>query len=195
MKNTKENNPNYLVLVNEDNRLPQGFEDTFELVETENAAGNRFQIEKKTYEAFLALQEEILKNDGIQTVLLGSYRTIQRQEEIFEKNRAEFGLEYTCKYVAKPGCSEHHTGLAIDVGILIDGKIYRTKEELLSLDPLFQTIQKRLPHHGFILRYPKDKEAITKIAYEPWHYRYVDSPEIARKITEEGICLEDNIIR
>lgn len=191
MSKTKEKNPDYFVLVNEDNRLPNGFEDTIELIPTENVAGNKFKVEKKTYDAFLGLQEDVLKNDGIQTVLLGSCRTIKQQEEIFERNLSEFGLEYTRKYVAKPGCSEHHTGLAIDVGILLEGKLYRTKEELLSVKHLFEIVHKKLPLYGFILRYPKDKESITKIAYEPWHYRYIDSSQIAQEITDKGICFEE----
>lgn len=179
------------MLVNEDNRLPNGFEDTVELIPTENVAGNQFKVEIKTYNAFLSLQEDVLKNDGIQTVLLGSYRTIKQQEEIFERNLNVFGLEYTRKYVAKSGCSEHHTGLAIDVGIMLEGKLYRTKEELLSVEHLFEIVQKKLFRYGFILRYPKGKETITKIAYEPWHYRYIDSPQIAKEITDKGICFEE----
>ena len=181
----------YLVLVNEDNRLPQGFEDWVSLISVENIAGNQFQVEKQTYEAFCALQEAVWKQDGIQTVLLGSYRTIRHQEEIFQRNLKAYGWEHTSKYVAKPGCSEHHTGLAIDVGILLEGKIYRAREDLLSVDHLFRVIQKKLPQYGFILRYPQGKEPITKIAYEPWHYRYVGSPQIAQEITDGGICLEE----
>jgi len=191
MSDTKEKNPDYFVLVNEDHKLPDGFEDTVERIPVENVAGNQFQVEKKTYDAFLRLQEDVLKNDGIQTVLLGAYRTIKQQEEIFEKYLHEFGPEYTCKYVAKPGCSEHHTGLAIDVGILLEGKLYRTQEELLSVDHLFKIVQKKLPQYGFILRYPKDKTSVTKIAYEPWHYRYIDSPQTAQEITDKGICFEE----
>lgn len=191
MSDTKGKNPDYFVLVNEDHKLPDGFEDTVERILTENVAGNQFQVEKKTYDAFLRLQEDVLKNDGIQTVLLGAYRTIKQQEEIFEKHLHEFGPEYTCKYVAKPGCSEHHTGLAIDVGILLEGKLYRTQKELLSVDHLFKIVQKKLPQYGFILRYPKDKTSVTKIAYEPWHYRYIDSPQTAQKITDKGICFEE----
>ncbi|MBE6651000.1 MAG: D-alanyl-D-alanine carboxypeptidase family protein [Ruminococcaceae bacterium] len=191
MIEVKEKNPDYFVLVNEDNRLPEGFENTVELIPTENIAGNQFKVEKKTYDAFCALHEDVLKNDGIETVLLGSYRTVAAQEEIFEKNLKEYGLEFTRKYVAIPGCSEHHTGLAIDVGIMLDGKLHRKKEELLSLEHLFEIIQKKLPKYGFILRYPKGKESVTKIAYEPWHYRYIDSPQIAGEITDKGICLEE----
>jgi len=190
-----EKRTDYFVLVNEENRLPEGFEDTVEWIPAENVAGNQFLVEKKTYEAFLRLQEDVLKNCGIQTVLLGSYRTIQKQEEIFERYIAKGGLEYASKYAAKPGHSEHHTGLAIDVGIFLEGKLYRGVEELLSLDHLFAVIQKKLPQYGFLLRYPKGKETVTKIGYEPWHYRYIDSPEIATEITERGICFEEYHLR
>ncbi len=191
MTEAKEKHPDYLVLVNEENRIPAGFEDTIERIWVGNVAGTQFEIEKKTYEAFCQLQEDVLKNYGIQIDLLGSYRTVQYQEDLFAQNLAKYGFEHTNRYVAKPGCSEHHTGFAIDVGILLDGKFYHKREDLLSVDRLFKIIQKKLPKYGFILRYPEGKEAITKIAYEPWHYRYIDSPELAQKMTEQGICLEE----
>lgn len=191
MNATKEKKPDYLILINEDNRLPDGFEDTIEIIPVENAVGDKFEIEKKTYEAFLCLREDLLKNDGIHAELISTYRTVKQQEKTFERYFNNFGLEYANKYVAKPGHSEHHTGFAIDVGFLLDGKLYHTIEELLSVDHLFKIVQKKLPQYGFILRYPKGKESITKIGYEPWHFRYVDSPEIAKEITDKGICFEE----
>ncbi len=188
--NEKER-PDYLVLVNGDNRLPERFEDTVEMISVENAFGDKYEIEKKTYEAFLRLREDILKNEGIETELISVYRTRKQQEETFKRYIDNFGLEYAKKYVAKPGHSEHHTGLAIDVGIVKDGKLCRTVEELLSVDDLFEIVQKKLPKYGFILRYPKGKESVTKIAYESWHFRYIDSPEIAKEITNKGICFEE----
>ncbi len=189
--NAKEKNPDYLVLVNEDNRLPDGFEDTVEIIPVQNAVGDQYEIEKKTYEAFLRLRDDLLQNDGLQTELISVYRTIPQQEATFERYLKNFGLEYANKYVAKPGHSEHHTGLAVDVGILVDGKLTRTVEELLAVDDLFQTVQAKLTKYGFILRYPKGKETVTKIGYEPWHFRYIDSPELAKEITDKGICFEE----
>ena len=191
MSEIKEKARDYLVLVNADNSLPQGFEDTFELIWVENAVGDRFKVEKKTYEAFCALYDDVLKNDGIQIVLLNSYRTIEKQAEIYERNLKAYGLEHTKKYVATPGCSEHNTGLAIDVGIMLNGKCYRKTEDLFTIDHLFKIFQKKLPRYGLILRYPEGKESITKIGYEPWHYRYLDSVEIAQEITDKGICYEE----
>ena len=181
----------YLILINEEHRLPNDFEDTIELVTDENAVGDKVVLEKKTYEAFLRLREDILKNDGIQIEAFSTYRSVKEQEAVFERYLKNFGLEYTKKYVAIPGHSEHHTGIALDAGILLDGKFYRTVDELLSVDHLFQIVQSKLPQYGMILRYPKGKEAITKIGYEPWHFRYIDSPELAKEITDKGICFEE----
>lgn len=189
------NKPDYLVLVNEDHRLPEGFADTVELITVANAMGEPIQVERKTYEAFLRLQEDLLIHDGIEAGLSNSFRTVEKQEEIYTRYTREFGPEYAAKYAAKPGHSEHHTGLAIDVGITVNGKFHRTIEELLRVDHLFQIVQKKLPEYGFLLRYPRGKEAVTRIGYEPWHYRYIDSPALAREITEQGLCLEEYCAR
>jgi LAS superfamily LD-carboxypeptidase LdcB len=181
----------YLMLINEDHAMPENFETIVDLIPVVNAIGEQFQIDPKTYEAFLRLREDVLKNDGIQAELISVYRTYEYQANSFARYLREFGPEYANTYVAKPGCSEHHTGFAIDVGILLDGKLYRSIEELLRIDHLFQPIQAKFPKYGFILRYPRGKEAITKIGYEPWHFRYLDSPEIAQEITAKGICFEE----
>ena len=191
MCETREKHPDYLLLVNAENKVPEDFAETVELVPAENVAGNQFKVEKKTYEAYLALEKDAMESYGIQTVLLNSYRTIEMQTNSYEHYMKLCGEEYTKKYVAYPGCSEHHTGLAIDVGVLLDGKVYRTVEELLEVDHLLKKVWEKLPQYGFILRYPAGKEAITGIGYEPWHFRYIDSPEIAREIAEKGICFEE----
>ena len=181
----------YMVLINEANRLPEGFENTVQIIAVRNAVGEQYRIEKKTYEAFLRLREDLLENDGIQTELISVYRTVKQQEEIFERYTKDFGIEYAKTYAAVPGHSEHHTGFAIDVGILQEGKLSHAIADLLSMDHLFLTVQKKLPQYGFILRYPKGKEAITGIGYEPWHLRYIDSPELAAEITDKGLCFEE----
>lgn len=181
----------YMVLINGENRLPENFEETIELLAVENAVGEKYQIEKKTYEAFMRLRQDLLDNDGIQAELISVYRTVKQQEAIFENYTQKFGLEYAKTYAALPGHSEHHTGFAIDVGIVQDGKLSHLIADLLAVDHLFQTVQAKLPQYGFILRYPKGKEDVTKIGYEPWHFRYLDSPEIAKEITDKGICFEE----
>ncbi len=186
-----EKKPDYLILVNGENRLPENFEDAIQLVMAENVEGACYPIEKKTYEAFLRLQEDLLKNEGMQIVLVDGYRTVEKQQKIWEHDEKVYGLEYTKKFVAVPGHSEHHTGLAIDVSIVVDGKVVHGMPNLQKIDHLYQFVQAKLPEYGFLLRYPKDKEHITQIGYEPWHFRYIDSPEIAKEITDRGICLEE----
>ena len=191
MHDANKKHPDYLLLVNAENRVPDDFADTVELVPAENAAGDHFMVEKKTYAAYLAMEEDVRKSYGIQTVLLNSYRTIEMQSKSYAYYMNLRGEEYTKKYVAYPGCSEHHTGLAIDVGVLLNGKVHRTVEELLEVAHLLRKVWEKLPQYGFILRYPEGKEAVTGIGFEPWHFRYIDSPEIAREMAEKGICFEE----
>ena len=181
----------YMILVNEDHRLPENYTDTIELLSVKNAVGEGYQIEKKTYEAFLRLREDLLQNDNIQIELISVYRTVAEQEETYARYTREHGEEYARTYVAIPGHSEHHTGIAIDVGILQDGKLIDDVAGLLEASDQFAVIQARLPRYGFLLRYPKGKEAVTRIGYESWHFRYIDSPEIATAITEQGLCFEE----
>ena len=183
--------PNYRILINSENKILEGFIDTVELVEVENPEGSRFFVEKKTYEAFLKLQADIRENHGLEIALLNSYRTLEKQQAAFDHYLHKFGLAYAEKYAARPGCSEHHTGFAIDVSFLQEGKLTHSAQDLLKLDDLFQVVHKKLAEYGFLLRYPRGKEEITKINYEPWHYRYIDDPVIAKEIAERGICFEE----
>lgn len=180
----------YMVLINGENRLPDNYEDTVELISVQNSFGELHKVEKKTCEAFLRFQKDLLENDGIQIELISAYRTIQFQVDTYDRHMRDYGPEFTNKYVAKPYHSEHHTGIAIDVGLVAEGKLLRYSA-LREMDDIFQVIQAKLPQYGFILRYPKGKEPITKIAYECWHFRYLDSPEIAREITDKGWCFEE----
>lgn len=181
----------YMVLINSANPMPEGYEDTVERITVQNCVGTQYEVEKKTYEAFLRLQKDVLENDGIQTDLISAYRTVASQTASYNYYMETMGPEYTNTYVAKPGHSEHHTGIAIDVGILVDGKLLTRVEDLLKVDHLFHIIHAKLSKYGFILRYPKGKEAITGIGYECWHFRYIDSPEIANAIAQQGLCFEE----
>ncbi len=169
------------MLVNGDNRMPDGFVDTVKIIDIVNAVGENYKVEKKTYEAFMKLSEDVLNNDGIQIELCSAFRTVKFQEELFQRYETAFGIDYANKYVAKPACSGHNTDLGIDAGIVVDGKLFSSIEELLSVDNLFKIVQEKLLKYSFILRYPEGKENITKIGYEPWHFRYIDSPEIAKR--------------
>ena len=184
-------NADYMVLINGENPVPENYESTVELITVENAFGEQHKVEKKTLEAYLRLKKDLLENDGIEIDLVSVYRTLQFQTDSYDRHMREHGPEFTNKYVARPGHSEHHTGLAIDVSFVVNGKLVRMVPNLLKIDPLYKPLQEKLPKYGFILRYPAGKEDITKINYEPWHFRYLDDPELAKNITNRGICFEE----
>ena len=182
-------NTDYLVLVNRDTPFDPAFLDGIELIAVKNVRGREIRIEKKTYEAYLALVETLGKA-GIKAGAGGVFRTVEYQRELMERFIREKGEEYAEKFVAVPGKSEHHTGLAIDLLPFIDGQWRSDHPSLFAAADIFAKIHPLLPEFGFILRYPAGKEEITKISYEPWHIRYVGK-EAAREMTEKGLTLEE----
>ena len=104
----------------------------------------------------------------------------------------KYGEEYTVSHVAVPGYSEHHTGLALDLFLIVDGQIMYENEDLEKYPEIWAKIHELAPDYGFILRYPEGKEDITGYSYEPWHLRYVGA-DLAKVITEEGLTLEEYI--
>ena len=181
---------NYMVLVNKESKLPEDWEKTIELVNVTNGLGETYQVEKKAADAYSKLREE-LSNEGIIIELDSTYRTVAKQQEIWDSFEKEYGIEYTKKYVAVPGTSEHHTGLAIDVKLVKDGKVIDDNDKMTAEKEIFSKIHAKLAKYGFILRYPEGKEEITGYGAEVWHFRYIDSKEIAKEIMDKGITLEE----
>lgn len=180
----------YLVLVNKDHRLPVDWTDKIELVTAYNFQGEEFKVEKTTLEHFEALRDDLLL-EGIDIELDSTYRDIDGQIDVWEWFRSEgYSDEYCFSHLAIPGFSEHHTGLAIDIGIIKDGVFINDNDEMIAEREIFALIHERLADHGFILRYPPDREASTGYNYEPWHFRYV-GVENAKFITEYGMTLEE----
>jgi D-alanyl-D-alanine carboxypeptidase len=107
---------------------------------------------------------------GLNLYGISGYRSFERQKEIYNHSMRAKGREHTEKFIAPPGCSEHQTGLSLDVSCpsldfdLVE-EFEQTKEGIW--------LKQYAPLYGFILRYPKGKESITGFAYEPWHIRYV----------------------
>jgi len=120
--------------------------------------------------------------------VVSGYRSRETQERLYTESVRENGTEFTAKYVALPGASEHQTGLAVDVGLYAEDVDY--------IRPAFPDcgacgLFKRLAaDYGFIQRYRADKTKLTGIAAEPWHYRYVGYPHSAI-MEREGLCLEE----
>lgn len=189
---TEENPTLYLTLVNKTHRLPNNWESGIELDIANNSLNESSLIEHKTYASFLELQEELSKK-GIRIELDSVYRSIEEQQAIWDSwaSDPELGEEYCKKYLAVPGFSEHHTGLAVDIFIMKGDIEIRDNDDMIADTEDFAVIHELMPEYGFILRYPEGKEDITGYAYEPWHLRYVGSKEVATTITEQGLTLEE----
>lgn len=134
------------------------------------------------------LMEEI--NGWEHITAVSGWRSMDEQIKIYEESLLENGQFFTEKYVALPGHSEHQTGLAIDLA--------KTSDSIDFIRPDFpymgvcQTFRNAAPSYGFIERYPKEKEAVTGIAHEPWHFRYVGIPH-AKIMSEKGLVLEEYV--
>lgn len=180
-----------LVLINKQHPISNDYE--FEL--------GRLSVEKSSIQLDDRILDDLLlmmqaaKKDGLNLVIRSPYRTYDRQESNFNNRIREHmrnGLSYmeaykvTSQVITVPGCSEHEVGLALDI----------TSESYIDLKRGFADTKegKWLADHsyeyGFILRYPAEKEYITSIEYEPWHFRYVGR-EAASVMKREELCLEE----
>ena len=180
----------YLVLVNKENKLPDGWELALDTVRITNSVGDEVETERAAYDAYLKLSKA-LEGEGIHVELDSAYRSVAAQQKIVEDFTKKYGEDYVKKYVAVPGYSEHHTGLALDLYLIVDGKTVYENEDLVTYPEIWAKIHAKLADYGFILRYPEGKENITGYSYEPWHIRYVGSESTAKFITEHGMTLEE----
>lgn len=127
-------------------------------------------------------------NSAGRIVPVSGYRTKREQRTIYEDCLRESGKEFTGKYVAYPGCSEHQTGLAVDLA--------ENKKGIDFIRPDFPdtgicgAFRRLAPRYGFIERYPSGREKITRIAHEPWHFRYVGCPH-SEVMGEKALTLEE----
>lgn len=121
-------------------------------------------------------------------LLTSGYRNVEEQQSIWDKNLAQNGEDYTRRYVAIPGYSEHHTGLACDLSFFT----YSYATIPVADHEYGSWLWENCSNYGFILRYTKDMEATTGIAYEPWHFRYIGFPH-AKAVEHFDLCYEDYI--
>lgn len=126
--------------------------------------------------------------EGLSVYLSSSYRSYSEQQYLFNRKVSQMGGDEAraAAIVARPGTSEHQTGLCCD----ITDRYYETKDSSLENTQMYKWMYAHCAEYGFILRYPKDKEDVTGIIYEPWHFRYVGK-EAAEYIMENGLCLEE----
>ncbi|AKF96031.1 M15 family metallopeptidase [Brevibacillus laterosporus] len=178
------------VLVNKQYKLPDSYKPQ-DLVYPDVPFLFKEKIEKRMMrkEAADALQQMFAgaKQEGIMLAGVSAYRSHSTQTTLFNRYVKKDGEEAAKKYSAEPGHSEHETGLAIDVSGST-GKC--AAEDCFEGTPEAVWLADHAHEYGFIIRYPKGKEAITGYQYEPWHLRYVGK-EAAGEIHDKGITLEE----
>ncbi|AUM65333.1 peptidase M15 [Brevibacillus laterosporus] len=178
------------VLVNKQYKLPDSYKPQ-DLVYPDVPFLFQEKIEKRMMrqEAADALQQLFAgaKQEGIMLAGVSAYRSHTTQTNLFNRYVKKDGEEAAKKYSAEPGHSEHETGLAIDVSGST-GKC--AAEDCFEGTPEAVWLADHAHEYGFIIRYPKGKEAITGYQYEPWHLRYVGK-EAAGEIHDKGITLEE----
>lgn len=182
-----------LILVNNDHEyFSTGEEDLVSIMEMNDETGRSFftavdytyTILRPVYEPMAQMVEDfygLYYNDTL--IIFGSYRTHEFQEQLYQNDLAQNG-EDSSTLVAKPGFSEHETGYAFDFSETVNYDYQGSGD--------FEWINENCYKYGFVVRYTEDKEAITQIRPEPWHFRYVGIPH-AYYMTKNGLCLEEYI--
>lgn len=186
----KTDSIDYMALVNKTHALPDDWEDKLEIVHMTNSVGDDVEVEKKAYDAYLELKAE-LEKEGVYVDLDSARRSVAEQQRIMDDFTEKYGADYAAKTVAKPGYSEHHTGLALDLYLIIDGKDVVENEDMIQYPEIWSKIHAKLADYGFILRYLDGSEHITGYGYEPWHIRYLDNVDTAKEITSKGVTFEE----
>jgi len=194
-ENGKESTPEFeddwkLILVNKQNMVPRDYK--FELGTVRGSIQADVRILGELNEMFAAAQK-----DGIMLSVCSGSRDYGRQTVLFDKKIKKYmarGMSYFDAYsiasqaVTIPGKSEHQIGLALDI---ISNEYHDLNEGFAETDA-GKWLKEHSAEYGFILRYPKGKENITGIEFEPWHFRYV-GVDAAKEITQQGITLEEYV--
>ena len=140
-------------------------------------------------EALNALMDAFQDQGGSKTVnVVAGYRTKDFQQHLLDQSAELNGEDHAQRFVAQPGGSEHHTGLVVDFSLLFEDGSSAEYEGIGE----YAWINQNCQNFGWIVRYDTDKEHLTAIADEPWHFRYVGVPH-ATVMAEKGLCLEEYI--
>lgn len=181
-KATKNLNTN-TILVNKYNYLTEDYVPENLQTVDKKYSSKTLQLVDYAKEAFEELSEAAAK-ENYTVLAMSSYRSYQYQYNLYNRYVSTDGVEAADTYSARPGYSEHQTGLAVDV--------YNGKEDFTNFEKTkeYNWMQDNAYKFGFILRFPKDKVLETGYQYESWHYRYVGK-EIAKYIHDNNLCFEE----
>lgn len=179
-----------LTLVNQDNKLPENYSFKLETLDSGYQVDARIVPELNKMLA-------AAKKEGLSMIICSAYRSVETQTELFDEQvegHMDEGLsekEAIAKAktaVAYPGTSEHNMGLALDI-VSLD---YQMLDDDQADTDEAKWLAANSYKYGFILRYPKDKEKITGVIFEPWHFRYV-GVESATEMTKNKVTLEEYV--
>lgn len=168
-----------LVLVNKYHGLPEVYVPELEKL------GGRYGVGSMVPEAAAAFRAmaDAAKQDGISLRSVSAYRSYLTQQGLYQHYVSIDGKANAERYSARPGYSEHQTGLALDINTASISAHFENTAE-------YAWLQANCARFGFLLRYPQEKESITGYRYEPWHYRYVGQ-DIARTCMDQGLTYEE----
>lgn len=182
----------YSVIVNKSRKLsPDYAPSDLETPDVPFAKGKaKGQLRREAAQAYRSMQRAALAA-GIKFDFYSGFRDYAYQDRIYNNSIKVYGQAWATAYSAPAGASEHQTGLAIDISCA------ETKDQLdesFAATPAGAWLVVHAPEYGFILRYPKGKEAATGYSYEPWHFRYLGHA-LARAVTGSGLILEEFMAR
>ena len=181
----------YLILVNGSHPMPKGYLDRGDIISSVNSRGNSFRAERAAYMAYLKLKEDLEENDNIHIDVDFGLRDEKEQQAVIDDLTETYGAAYAYRTAARPGYSEHHTGLALDIYLIIDGRNVYLNHEMEQYPKIWEKIHGKLSKYGFILRYPRSTPGrSTGYSYEPWHIRYTGKKAAAEIMSEPAYTLE-----
>ena len=182
-----------LVLVN--NETPWSFPENKSAVSVFDVKNDDYHVKDKyvqlngvTVENLNAMLKDFRAYSGLKTVNVTSgIRSYEYQQQVYAEVAAEKGEQRARSFVAQPGCSEHHTGYAVDFNLY-----YEDRQDCgeFTGEGVYAWFDENAWRYGFIRRYSADKQQYTFIGEEPWHFRYVGVPH-ARYMLENDLCLEE----
>ena len=177
---------NNLILVNKYFKLEKNYIPTdLVTIPSKYSWGTGKQIKKEVYNAFLEMWNAAKAEQNIYLMINLGYRSYLEQETLYNKYTNTYGKAEADKLTARPGHSEHQSGLALDI-FELNNSNYNTFKNTLACTWLKENAYK----YGFILRYSEDNKNITGFDAEDWHYRYVGK-QVAKIIYENNITLEE----
>ena len=183
-----------LILVNSKHRYRNTGEEFVNLYEEKTDSffmgSTEITLSKTAVKPLCDMLDAFKNKTGLKKInVISGHRSVENQQEIYSQKVRLYGKAYAKKYVQAPGFSEHHTGLCVDLSIFNSDN---GSSEDFDGTGKYEWFSKNAWKYGFVVRYPKDKEKITKIGYEPWHFRYVGVPH-AYYMTKNNLCLEEYV--